>query len=53
MNKESKKDKLISLCITIAVHALVIVLLVFLGFKYQAPEEESGILLMDGEVELS
>ena len=53
MNKESKKDKLISLCITIAVHALVIVLLVFLGFKYQAPEEESGILLMAGEVELS
>ena len=53
MNNESKKDKLISLCITIAVHALVIVLLVFLGFKYQAPEEESGILLMAGEVELS
>ena len=53
MNNESKKDKLISLCITIAVHALVIVLLVFLGFKYQAPEEESGILLMVGEVELS
>lgn len=53
MNKESKKDKLISLCITIAVHALVIVLLVFLGFKYQAPEEESGILIMAGEVELS
>ena len=52
-NNESKKDKLISLCITIAVHALVIVLLVFLGFKYQAPEEESGILLMAGEVELS
>ena len=53
MNNESKKDKIISLCITIAVHALVIVLLVFLGFKYQAPEEESGILLMAGEVELS
>ena len=53
MNNESKKDKIISLCITIAVHALVIVLLVFLGFKYQAPEEESGVLLMAGEVELS
>ena len=53
MNNESKKDKIISLCIAIAVHALVIVLLVFLGFKYQAPEEESGILLMAGEVELS
>lgn len=53
MNNESKKDKLISLCITIAAHALVIVLLVFLGFKYKAPEEESGILLMAGEVELS
>ena len=53
MNNESKKDKIISQCITIAVHALVNVLLVFLGFKYQAPEEESGILLMAGEVELS
>lgn len=53
MNNESKKDKLISLCVTIGVHALVILLLVFLGFKYQAPEEESGVLLMVGEVELS
>ena len=53
MNNESKKDKIISLCITIAVHVLIILLLVFLGFKYQAPEEESGVLLMAGEVELS
>lgn len=53
MNNESKKDKIISLCITIVVHVLIILLLVFLGFKYQAPEEESGVLLMAGEVELS
>lgn len=52
-NNESKKDKIISLCVTLFVHALVVLLLVFLGFKYQAPEEESGILLMVGEVELS
>lgn len=49
----NKKDKLISLCVTIFVHALLIMLLVFLGFKYKAPEEESGVLLMVGEVELS
>ena len=53
MNNESKKDKFISLCVTLIVHALVILLLVFLGFRYQAPEEESGVLLMVGEVELS
>lgn len=53
MNQDSKKDKIISLCIALLVHALVILLLVFLGFKYQEPEEESGILLMVGEVELS
>ena len=52
-NNESKKDKITSLCVTLIVHALVVLLLVFLGFKYQAPEEESGILLMVGEVELS
>jgi len=53
MNKDSKKDKIISLCVALFVHALVILLLVFLGFRYQEPEEESGILLMVGEVELS
>ena len=50
---ENKKDKIISLCISIGLHLLLVLLLVFLGFKYQAPEEESGILLMVGEVELS
>lgn len=47
------KDKIISLCISLGIHALLILLLIFLGFSYKAPEEESGVLLMVGEVELS
>lgn len=53
MNEPTKKDRMISLGITIAVHVLILLLLIFLGFRYQAPEEESGVLLMVGEVELS
>lgn len=49
----NNKDKIISLCISVGLHILLILLLIFLGFKYQAPEEESGVLLMVGEVELS
>lgn len=49
----NKKDKLISLGISLGLHALLILLLIFLGFSYKAPEEESGVLLMVGEVELS
>lgn len=50
---DNKKDKLISLGISLGLHALLILLLIFLGFSYKAPEEESGVLLMVGEVELS
>lgn len=50
---DNKKDKLISLVISLGLHALLILLLIFLGFSYKAPEEESGVLLMVGEVELS
>lgn len=53
MTEGSKKDKMISLAITLILHGLLILLLVFLGFKYQKPEEESGVLLMVGEVEES
>lgn len=50
---DNKKDKLISLGVSLGLHALLILLLIFLGFSYKAPEEESGVLLMVGEVELS
>ena len=50
---DNTKDKLISLGISLGLHALLILLLIFLGFSYKAPEEESGVLLMVGEVELS
>lgn len=50
---DNKKDKLISLGISLGLHALLILLLIFIGFSYKAPEEESGVLLMVGEVELS
>lgn len=50
---DNKKDKLISLGISLGLHALLILLLIYLGFSYKAPEEESGVLLMVGEVELS
>ena len=47
------RDKIISLCLSLGIHALLILLLLFFGFSYKAPEEESGVLLMVGEVELS
>ena len=50
---QENRDKFISLCVSIGLHILLVLLLIFLGFKYQAPEEESGVLLMVGEVELS
>lgn len=50
---DNTKDKLISLGVSLGLHALLILLLIFLGFSYKAPEEESGVLLMVGEVELS
>ena len=50
---QENRDKFISLCVSIGLHILLVLLLIFLGFKYQVPEEESGVLLMVGEVELS
>lgn len=53
MQQEQKKYKIIGLCVTLVVHALLILLLVFLGFSRQPQQEESGILVMLGETEES
>lgn len=53
MNEPTKKDRLVSFGVTLAIHVIILLLLIFFGFSYKVPEEESGILLMVGEVELS
>ncbi len=43
-----RKQRLISLSITIAFHALIVILLLLFGFPKIEPQEESGILVMVG-----
>lgn len=50
---DNKQDKILSIVITLVLHALLVLLLIFCGFSYQPPQEESGILVMVGEVEMS
>ena len=46
-----KKDQVISLVVTLAVHALLILILVWCGFSRREVQEESGVLLMVGLVQ--
>ena len=43
-----KKDRLISAGVSLAVHALLVLLLVWCGFSHREEQEESGVLLMVG-----
>lgn len=47
------RNKYISIALTIIIHALLMLLLIFFGLPHKEPEEESGVLVMLGEVDIS
>lgn len=50
---ENKRTRLISFAITVGLHLLLVVALILLGFPSVKQEEESGVLLMVGQMEIA
>lgn len=48
---ENKRTRLISLAITLGIHLLLVLVLILLGFPSIRQDEESGVLLMVGQLE--
>lgn len=48
---ENKRTRLISFAITLGLHLLLVVVLILLGFPSVKQDEESGVLLMVGQME--
>ncbi len=50
---ENKRTRLISLAITVGLHLLLVVVLILWGFPSVRQDEESGVLLMVGQMEVA